>query len=286
VSMDDTRYSRNVALFGENGQERIASTAVAVVGLGGLGSHVAQQLAYLGVRRYGLIDHDVVTESSLNRVVGSSPSDVGAKTRKVRSAQRLIKAVQPDATIAVVEGRVTRSHADAAAALIRQSDVVFGCLDAESPRLFLTDLCSTFGIMYIDLATDTRGEQEAWYGGRVVYSAGAGCLSCLDLLDQRSIRLEQMSRTEVEDERRLYGLRGDLRGGTGPAVVSVNGVVASMAVTEFMAHITGIRQPALQLVYRGDLPRITISKDPPRDGCPYCSRWGKSHGAQAAPPSP
>jgi molybdopterin/thiamine biosynthesis adenylyltransferase len=46
--MDESRYSRNIALFGEEGQRKIAATAVAVVGLGGLGSHVAQQLAYLG----------------------------------------------------------------------------------------------------------------------------------------------------------------------------------------------------------------------------------------------
>jgi molybdopterin-synthase adenylyltransferase len=95
----------------------------------------------------------------------------------------------------------------------------------------------------------------------------------LDLLDQRLIRLEQMTDAELENERRLYGLSGDLLGGIGPAVVSVNGVVASIAVTEFMAHVTGIRQAAPQLVYRGDIPRVTMSKDIGRAGCPYCSGW-------------
>jgi hypothetical protein len=82
-----------------------------------------------------------------------------------------------------------------------------------------------------------------------------------------------MTDAELETERRLYGLKGDLLGGTGPAVVSVNGVVASMAVTEFMAHATGIRRPAPQLVFRADIPRVTLSKDTPHSGCPYCSRW-------------
>lgn len=168
---------------------------------------------------------------------------------------------------------MTRSAEDAAASLIRNSDVVFGCLDRESPRLFLTDLCSTFRITYFDLATDTGGEDEEWYGGQVVYCNGARCLSCLDLLDQRMIRLEQMTASELEHEHRLYGLSGASLGGTGPAVVSVNAVVASLAVTEFMAHATGIRQAAAHLVYRGDLSRVTLSKDLPRDGCPYCARW-------------
>src|SRR5438270_12650124 len=95
-TMTEGRYSRNIALFGSEGQQRIAATRVAIVGLGGLGSHVAQQLAYLGVVRYGLIDGDVVTESSLNRVVGAVPRDVLAMTPKVQSARRLIKSIQPD----------------------------------------------------------------------------------------------------------------------------------------------------------------------------------------------
>lgn len=271
--MDESRYSRNIALFGVDGQQKIAATTVAIVGLGGLGSHVAQQLAYLGVVRYGLIDDDVITQSSLNRVVGALPQDIGSKTPKVRSAERLIKSVQPDAVIDVLEDRVTRSSEDAAAALVRKCDVVFGCLDRESPRLFLTEICATFRTTYFDLATDTGGKEDDWYGGRVVYCNGARCLSCLNLLDQRLIRLEQMTEAELEIQRQLYGLSGDILGSTGPAVVSVNGVVASMAVTEFMAHVTEIRPAAPQLVYRGDLPRVTLSKDIPRDGCPYCSRW-------------
>ena len=47
--MADGRFSRNEALFGREGQEKIAATKVTIIGAGGLGSHIAQQLAYLGV---------------------------------------------------------------------------------------------------------------------------------------------------------------------------------------------------------------------------------------------
>ena len=149
-----------------------------------------------------------------------------------------------------------------------------GCLDRESPRLFLTDLCSAAKITYFDLATDTGGEDEDWYGGRVEnIRDGTRCLSCLDLLDQRLIRIEQMTDAEVENERRLYGLKGDLLGGTGPAIVSVNGVVASRQSPSSwrMPPASGHRHR--QLVYRADIPRVTLSKDVPRSGCPYCSKW-------------
>jgi hypothetical protein len=273
MPVDEGRYSRNIALFGEEGQNRIDATSVTIVGLGGLGSHVAQQLAHLGVVNFGLIDDDVISTSSLNRVVGATPKNAANGTLKVESARRLITSIQPGATIGVFRGRITRSQEDEAARLVRNGDVVFGCLDAESPRLFLTDLCSSENVPYFDLATDTGGERGDWYGGRVVCCVGNGCLSCLDLIDQRLVRLEQMGEAELAAERRLYGLSGDILGQTGPSVVSVNGVIASMSVTEFMAYVTGTREPATQLTYRGDIPRVTSSADRGREGCPYCSRW-------------
>src|SRR2546430_1634402 len=57
----DARYDRQTRLFGMAGQERIGDFKVAIVGLGGVGSHVAQQLAYLGTKRFILIDADIVT---------------------------------------------------------------------------------------------------------------------------------------------------------------------------------------------------------------------------------
>ena len=67
--MDNSkRFDRQILLFGAAGQEKIAAARVAIVGLGGLGSHVAQQLAYLGVRSLVLVDGDCVTRSNLNRL--------------------------------------------------------------------------------------------------------------------------------------------------------------------------------------------------------------------------
>ncbi len=101
------------------------------------------------------------------------------------------------------------------------------------------------------------------------------CLSCLDLLDQNQIARDNMSPEQRAADAHIYGVARDALEGTGPAVVSVNGVVASLAVTEFMALATGIREPAAHLVYRGDLPRLTKSVDQPREGCWYCTQlWG------------
>lgn len=61
----------------------------------------------------------------------------------------------------------------------------------------------------------------------------------------------------------------------GPSVVSMNGVVASLAVTEFMVGVTGLRRPAPHLTYRGDRAVVRASTDQPEADCYYCTQlWG------------
>jgi molybdopterin-synthase adenylyltransferase len=262
------RYSRNELLFAAKGQERIARTKVAIVGLGGLGSHVAQQLAYLGVRSFALIDFDVVTDSSLNRLVGSVGTDVAAKTKKIAVARRLILAVNPKASVESHDGRIADSEAER---LVRSVDVVFGCLDRDLHRLELMELCVKHRKPYFDLASDAGGGEDLWYGGRVVFCNGNRCLVCLRLLNQEQMALDRMGANEREADLHLYGVDRSALNQAGPAVISVNGVVASLAVTEFMVHVTGLRAPIGQLTYRGDLGTVMKSLDPPAEGCYYCA---------------
>lgn len=272
MEIDESRYSRNIALFGPEGQEKIVTTKVVIVGLGGLGSHLAQQLAYLGVVDFGLVDHDAVTSSSLNRLIGAVESDVEEETPKVRVAERLIGQIQATAEIDAVDGKVADERVPA---LIARADIVFGCLDRDLPRLQLTEICARHAKPYFDLASDTGGE-GVWYGGRVIFCDGTRCLSCLDLLDQEQMARDSMSPEQRAADDEIYGIERAALDQTGPAVVSINGVVASLAVTELMVHVTGIREPVAQLVYRGDLTRLTKSIDPPRAGCWYCTDlWGR-----------
>ena len=71
------RFHRNLDLFGAEGMRRIREARVAVVGLGGVGSHAALALARSGVGRLLLVDSDVVTASSLNRSPVAGPGDIG-----------------------------------------------------------------------------------------------------------------------------------------------------------------------------------------------------------------
>src|SRR4051812_39144940 len=81
--------------LGPRAQAILAATRVTIVGLGGGGSHVAQQLAHIGVGEIRLVDPDKMEESNLNRLVGATHLDVEKKTAKVEIAKRMIAAVRP-----------------------------------------------------------------------------------------------------------------------------------------------------------------------------------------------
>lgn len=268
---DEERNDRQILLFGKKGQDQISAICVAIVGLGGLGSHVAQQLAYLGVKRYFLVDDDKVTNSSLNRLIGARPDDVIAQRAKVEIARRMIKDIQPGARVEVIFREL---EADDTRTAIQGADLVFGCLDNDPARFELTKLCTDYDRPYFDLATDVNNDQkQLWYGGRVLFcEPGKRCLVCMGILDQRALARARMTAEERAEDDRLYGVSHSVLSQNGPSVVSVNGVVASLAVTEFMVWASGLRSPWPYLIYRGDRGRVTLSTDNPLPDCYYCKK--------------
>lgn len=265
----EERYSRHLGLFGEEGQKRVTHSAVAVIGLGGLGSHVVQQLAYLGVGRFLLRDGDAVEISNLNRLIGANEVDVGKS--KVGVASRLIKSIAPGAEIDA-EARHFDSGEDAAA--LAGVDVLLGCVDEDAARLDLLRAASELALPYIDLASDVTPGGE--FGGRIVFAKdGERCLSCLGELDQHALARAQMSPEQRAADDAIYGVERGVLGEAGPSVVSVNGVVASLAVTELFVWLTGLREPRGYLTYRGDRATVGARADADRGYCHYCmSLWG------------
>ena len=271
----NARYARHMALFGAQGQRRIAATRAAIAGTGGLGGHVAQQLAYLGVVNFALADADIVSDSNLNRLIGALPADVG--TPKVDVVARMIRAIQPGASVRTASRHFT---ADDAPAEFHGAEVLFGCVDGDPARLELVRHASAHALPYIDLASDVMPDGE--FGGRIVFAKdGERCLSCLGELDQHALARAQMTPEQRAADDRIYGIEREALDDGGPSIVSVNGVVASLAVTEFMAWRTGLREPAGYLNYRGDRGTVGSRSDPEREFCGYCMLlWGSARAGQ------
>jgi len=237
-TFDDARYDRQVRAFGAAGQQTLAGLTVAVVGCGGTGSAVAEQLLRLGVGRVLAVDPDVVEESNITRVYGSTAADASHAVPKVALAARLAEALgRPDA-IEAVRGDV---RDEAVAARLAEADIICGCTDSHWSRLVLNRLAEQYLIPLIDLGTriDAREGHARSIIGRVsVVLPGRPCLFCAGVVRPEVIAAEALP----PEERRNLAAEGYVLGFAerAPAVIALNTVTAGLAVTELLRMATGI----------------------------------------------
>ena len=132
------RYSRHLVLeeVGVIGQQKLGSAKVLVVGAGGLGSPILLYLAAAGVGTIGIIDHDTIDISNLQRQVLFSSQDVGLKKAEV--AARKLRDLNPLVTINVFTEKLTGANA---LDIIQAYDMVMDGTDNFPTRYLLNDAC-------------------------------------------------------------------------------------------------------------------------------------------------
>jgi hypothetical protein len=265
--MNRNRFARQILMFGEEGQKKIETQKVGIVGLGGVGSQVAQALALPGVARFGLIDDDRIDETNLNRMAGAFPDDVGRL--KVEVARDHILKINPKAEVLTFPQNLRTREA---VEFLTGCSAIFGCVDHDGPRLVLTELAAAYSVTLIDIATEIFPEAKGQpfdFGGRVVIARpGDYCLLCADQLDIELAK-EELETPEIRAARRKhgYGLGSDV---PAPAVFALNGSVVNPAVMEFLLMVTGIREPERHLTYKGMRAVMTNRTDGPKRDCFTC----------------
>ena len=136
------RFARCVDLYGAEGFARIRAARVAVIGLGGVGSHAAMSLARTGVGKLLLADFDQVTASSLNRSPVAGPADVGRA--KVEVLAEDLAHTCPDTQIEACE---TFCHEETLATLLDPAPhCVVDAIDSLNPKLTLLTWCARRGL--------------------------------------------------------------------------------------------------------------------------------------------
>ena len=103
-SRERERYSRQMMLFGDEGQELLKDATIFIAGAGGLGSPVAMYLAVLGVGTIILADNDAVERTNLNRQILHGERDIGR--RKSVSAGERLEALNPDITVKAIDATI------------------------------------------------------------------------------------------------------------------------------------------------------------------------------------
>jgi molybdopterin-synthase adenylyltransferase len=260
-------HNRQILAFGEAGQRAIQALRVGIVGLGGTGSVVAQQLAHLGVWRYLLIDPKELKDTNLNRVVGAVKSDVGHS--KVLIAKRNIKCLVENAEIEAVQGDILDAHVGA---LLTGVDFIFCCTDSDGSRHFLNQLAYQYFLPCIDMGVVIDPGENGdirHFGGRVqMLAPSLGCLVCGDgVLNPTRVRRDLSNEEQLGADPYFLKQVGIEQ----PAVISLNSAVVSHAVTMFLSAVAGVpgetRLQALRGIH-GDM-RAQIAEI--RENCVNCS---------------
>ncbi len=140
------RYSRHLMVpeIGLEGQKRLKSSSVLIVGAGGLGSPAALYLAAAGVGRLGLVDDDAVDLSNLQRQVLHGTSQLNRP--KVESARERLADLNPAIQIETYLSSFNHSTAEAIA---RGYDILLDCSDNFATRYLINDLCVLTGRPYV-----------------------------------------------------------------------------------------------------------------------------------------
>jgi molybdopterin/thiamine biosynthesis adenylyltransferase len=173
------RYSRHILLdeIGIEGQEKILSSHVVVIGAGGLGSAAAPYLAAAGVGKITLIDHDVVDLTNLQRQIMHRQNSIGMA--KVSSAKTMLQELNPNLTVVTLEQKVT---ADLLDQLLPHTTVVLDCTDNFSSRHLTNAACVKHKTPLVSGAAIRFDGQLTVIDPR---QPGTPCYACLFPKDQK-----------------------------------------------------------------------------------------------------
>lgn len=219
-----SRDDRQAAALGQRGIAQLRRSTVAILGLGGAGSQVAEMLAHAGVGCIVMGDADHVEDVNLSRTHGTSPDSIGKP--KVESARAMVERISPETRVAVVADAFPTHELLRALRLV---DVLVLCVDSATARNEGNRYALRYGIPLIDVGTTITTDPFRVDGHLTVTMPGSQCLRCAGHVSDTLLAAEQAA-----DRDGRYGL-DEKR----PQVVSFNGLLASAAATEVLKLVTG-----------------------------------------------
>lgn len=265
--IDMNVFDRQIRAFGTEGQQILQGLRIAIVGLGGTGSILANQLVHLGVRDFILIDPDRVEETNLNRVVAATPADVGSL--KVEISKRYITTFSSGAHVECVPGNVV--YASIARKLI-DADIIFGCTDSHGSRSVIQQISYQYLIPFLDVGSTITTNQGCVTGifGRVqLLGPGEPCLWCSNLLSSEEVRRDMMNELERKTDPYIQGANEPA-----PSVISLNGTVVSLAVTMMLGLTTSAPIDSRHIIYNAVASTLRPVRALSNENCFICSPSG------------
>jgi hypothetical protein len=238
VSVASVIFDRQVRAFGPEMQGLLKSRHIGIVGTGGTGSAVAEQLIRLGIGRLSLFEGQTLDASNVTRMYGSRVADVGLP--KTEIIERLAREIGFGTEIRLFPDLIT-SRATAEA--LRDCEVIFGCTDDECGRSILCRIAIDYLVPVIDMGVkiDSNNGTIASVQGRVTtLLPGSACLFCRGRITAEGVRaqvIESFNPKQAEELRRQQ-YAPELEDNA-PAVIAFTTAVASTAIGELLHRLTG-----------------------------------------------
>ena len=231
----DNEFERQSRMFGDIGQSILKQSTVAIIGLGGIGSIVAEYLGRLGVGRFILIDPDHIERSNLSRVVGATQDDVNKGMLKIEIAKRQINAFDPRVEVKLIPSDVSKCKV---AKELRVCDYIFLAADSMRARLVINAIVHQYMIPAVQLGAKIRkskigGIEDAMSAIRSL-RPGVGCLWCNQLIDPTLLAIK--SKSDFERSQQAYGTQQP-----NPSVITMNAISGAHAVNDFLFDFLGLR---------------------------------------------
>ncbi len=135
------RYGQQLPIVTEEGQALLGRRRVLIVGCGGLGGHLLENMLRLGVGAIRAVDPDRFEASSLNRQLLATEPLLGAL--KAEAAKARARAVNPDVQFEAVPRAFSAENGDE---LVQGCDLVLDGLDTVADRLLLEEVCGRQGV--------------------------------------------------------------------------------------------------------------------------------------------
>ncbi|MGG7178492.1 molybdopterin-synthase adenylyltransferase MoeB [Clostridium paraputrificum] len=168
---DYERYNRHLILeeIGYEGQKKLLSSRVLIVGVGGLGSPISIYLAASGVGTLGLVEFDTVDISNLQRQIMYDTDSIGMS--KVLCAKKRIKSLNPNCNVEIYEEPLNKENA---IEILKKYDYVVDATDNLKTRYLINDTCVLLGKTYV------YGSIEQFEGRVTVFDSTNGpCYRCV-----------------------------------------------------------------------------------------------------------
>jgi molybdopterin-synthase adenylyltransferase len=153
INLLPERYRKNQKTISGKQQLRLFRSCIAVVGCGGLGGYIIEELARIGIGRLICIDPDVFEVHNLNRQLYATLTSLGGA--KVAAAAQRVAEINPAVKVIALQKTFSRENGTE---LLNQSHVVIDALDSIPLRLVLADVCESMNIPLI------HGSIAGWYG--------------------------------------------------------------------------------------------------------------------------